>query len=461
MRVFVAGATGVAGRRAVAGLVAAGHEVTGIARDAQKAELVRTLGATPVAVSLFDADALRAAVAGHDAVVNLATKIPPVRNAARAGAWDENTRIRTEGSTNLADAAIAAGAHVYVQESLAFLYGDHGGEWIDAGSTPILDSPYTAPVRTAEANAARVTAAGGRGVVLRFGFFYAADSEQTRTSVHMARRGTSTEFGAADAYAPAIDADDVATAIVAALDAPAGVYDIVDDEPMTSRERDEALAHAVGRRRLWRAPAWMVPTGAAELGLSRRVSNRRFRDATGWAPRSSNRAIGMRKVVAEMGVEPALSIRTRVSLWLLAFTALGLGLYAEFTPRAFYDNFPFGRGWVALDGRYNQHLIRDFGALNLALCVFTAGALFIGLRSVAKLAALAWIVYSVPHFVYHLRHLTMAMAGADKVGMMVSLAVPILLAIVILWPESRRSDAAGVAELSSPREARTLHISRS
>jgi nucleoside-diphosphate-sugar epimerase len=461
MRVFIAGATGVAGRRTTARLVAAGHTVTGIARSAEKADILHALGATPVAVSLFDADALRAAVAGHDAVVNLATKIPPIRSAARARAWDENTRIRTEGSTNLADAAIAAGAQVYVQESLAFLYGDHGAEWIDAESTPMLDTPFSAPVRALEANTARVTAAGGRGVVLRFGFFYAADSEQTRTAVNMARRGFSTEFGSADAYAPAIDADDVASAVVAALDAPAGVYDIVDNEPMTGRERAAGMAEAVGRRRLMRAPGWMLPKRAAELGLSRRVSNQRFRTATGWEPRSPNRGAGMRKVVAEMGIEPALALRARVGLWLLTLSALSLGLYAQFFPRAFYDDFPFGRGWVAMDGRYNEHLIRDFGALNLALFVFTAGALFIGLRSVAKLTAVAWIVYSVPHFVYHLRHLTMAMSGSDKVGMLVSLALPIILGIVILWPETRRSDATVAGGLSSPSEARTLHVSRS
>jgi nucleoside-diphosphate-sugar epimerase len=461
MRVFVAGATGVAGRRATARLVAAGHTVTGIARSPEKAERLRTLGATPVAVSLFDADALRTAVAGHDAVVNLATKIPPIRNAARVSAWAENERIRTEGSKNLADAAIAAGAQVYVQESLAFLYGDHGAQWIDAESTPMLDSPFTTAVRAAESNTARVTAAGGRGVVLRFGFFYAADSEQTRTAVNMARRGFSTEFGHADAYQPAIDADDVASSVVAALDAPAGIYDIVDDEPMTGQEREAGMARAVGRRRLMGAPGWMLPKRATELGLSRRVSNQRFRTATGWEPRSPNRDVGMRKVVAEMGVEPALALRARISLWLLTFSALSLGVYAEFFPRAFYDDFPLGRGWVAMDGRYNEHLIRDFGALNLALFVFTAGALFIGLRSVAKLTAVAWIVYSVPHFVYHLRHLTMAMSGADKVGTLVSLAFPIIFGIVILWPEARRSDAAVAGGLSSPSEARTLHVSRS
>ena len=144
MQVFVAGATGVLGRRVVARLVAAGHEVTGVARSPEKDALLETLGARPVRVDLFDADAVRAAVVGHDAVVNIATKIPPVAQMARLRAWDENERIRREASANLVDGAIAAGATVFVQESLAFLYGEHGADWLDATSTPWTPSMFSA-----------------------------------------------------------------------------------------------------------------------------------------------------------------------------------------------------------------------------------------------------------------------------------------------------------------------------
>jgi nucleoside-diphosphate-sugar epimerase len=462
MRVFVTGATGVAGRRAVVRLVAAGHEVTGVARSEEKAAQLRAVGAAPVRVSLFDTDALREAMAGHDAVVNLATKIPPVRDASRASAWEENNRIRLEGSGALVDAAIAAGVGVFVQESLAFLYDDHGAEWIDAASAPLASSPFTAPVRAAEENVARFTATGGRGVVLRFGFFYAPDSEQTRSAVRLAQRGLSFDFGAPDAYTPSIDADDVASAVVAALDVPAGVYDIVDDEPLTRAERDDALARAIGRRRLWRAPAWAMPKRANALGLSRRVSNRRFRDASGWGPSSPSRRAGMQKVVRDGFFERALSGRDRLMLWFLAFGAVGVGMQAAFFPRSFYDDFPFGRGWVAMDGRYNEHLIRDVGALNLALLVLTLGTLFIGSRALSRLTAVSWLVYSIPHFVYHLRHLTMVMPGADKIGIVVSLATTVVAPLVILLPErlTRRSDAGDAGGLSSPGEARALHVSR-
>jgi nucleoside-diphosphate-sugar epimerase len=460
MRVFVAGATGVAGRRAVARLVAARHEVTGIARTPEKEALLESLGARAVAVSLFEPGALRAAVAGHDAVVNLATKIPPLSEAMRWSAWAENEQIRRDASRNLVDAAIAAGAQVFVQESLAFLYGEHGAEWIDASTTKYVSSAFTEAMETAEANVARFTEQGGRGVVLRFGRFYAPDSDQIDAIVRNARRGLLVDLGAADAYAPWIDADDVASAVVAALAAPAGVYDIVDDEPLQRSEQADVLARAVGRRRLWRAPAWVAPKRASHLAASQRVSNQRFKEATGWQPSSPSIRVGFRKLVVRMGIEPALPGLVRLMLWLLAFSALTVGVQAAFFPRSFYDDFPLGRGWIAMDGRYNQHLIRDVGELNLALCVLTLGALFIGLRAIARLTALVWLVYAVPHLVYHLRHLTMPMSGGEKVGLVASLAFLVVAPLVILFGWPRKSDDVRAREIPSPGEARTLHVSR-
>ena len=93
--VFVAGATGVIGSRAVRHLVAAGHQVTGLARSPEKAALLQSWGAEAAPVDLFDPAALTAAVAGHDAVANLATHIPRTSKAATPGAWKTTDRIRT------------------------------------------------------------------------------------------------------------------------------------------------------------------------------------------------------------------------------------------------------------------------------------------------------------------------------------------------------------------------------
>jgi nucleoside-diphosphate-sugar epimerase len=439
MRVFVAGGTGVVGKRALLRLVASGHDVTALSRTPEKDALVRSLGVTPARVDLFDRDGLVAAVAGHDAVVNLATHIPPLAQMARIGSWAENERIRTEGSKNLVDAAIAAGAKVFVQESLAFVYGEHGDQWLSADTTSWGDSPFVGAVRAAEDNVARFTAGGGRGVVLRYGRFYADDSDQTQAQVKAARNGLLVDVGSPASYFPIIDADDAASAAVAALDAPAGVYDVVDDEPLTRGEQSAALAAAVGRRRLMRPPRWMTPKMGSYLAASQRVSNERFRKVTAWKPGSPSAREGFRKLVAELHIAPSLPTRIRLALWVLVFSAFGVGFQAAFFPRSFYDDFPFGRGWVAMDGPYNQHLIRDVGVLNLALLVVTVGALVINTRAVARLTALAWLVYSVPHFVYHARHLTMDMPGAEKVVMLGSLAVPVLLALFVLFDRDRHS----------------------
>ncbi len=173
------------------------------------------------------------------------------------------------------------------------------------------------------------------------------------------------------------------------------------------------------------------------LAASQRVSNARFRSVTGWRRQSPSVREGYRRLVDALGVEPVLGGWTRLVLWLLALTSLQLGLQATFAPASFYADFPGGRGWVALDGAYNEHLVRDFGALNLALCVVTLGALFLSTRAVARLAALAWLVWSVPHLVYHVRHLAPYDAG-DAAGTVVSLALAVLGAVAVLVLTARR-----------------------
>jgi hypothetical protein len=183
----------------------------------------------------------------------------------------------------------------------------------------------------------------------------------------------------------------------------------------------------------------MKPKIAGYLTASQRVSNRRFHEATGWRPASPSVREGFAKLAPALGVPRPLPGRVRLMLWVLAFSAFGVGAQAAFFPRSFYDDFPLGRGWVAMDGRYNEHLVRDVGALNLALLVLTLGALVIGTMAVARLAALSWLAYSVPHLVYHLRHLSMPMAGTEKVALVVSLAVTVVAPLVVLWPGRRAS----------------------
>jgi nucleoside-diphosphate-sugar epimerase len=299
MKVFVAGATGVVGRRVVPLLARSGHQVTAMARTAAKADLLRAAGASPVTVELFSAEQLAVAAAGHDVVVNLATHIPDLSKAARSSAWDENDRIRRLGSRNLVDAALAVGASRYIQESVSFFYTDGGDAWLDEDAA--LDVPeYAAAIHVAEAQAARFGASGGVGIVLRFGWFYGAGASHTVSQIKLARRGLSPFPGAQDGYQTFVQLDDAASAVVAALEVSTGIYNVTEDEPATRRELAAVLGAALGRKPGHTVPGLSRLGGAKSVALSRsaRVSNRRFRAASSWAPGYPTPSVGWPDVVA-------------------------------------------------------------------------------------------------------------------------------------------------------------------
>jgi Ca2+/Na+ antiporter len=122
----------------------------------------------------------------------------------------------------------------------------------------------------------------------------------------------------------------------------------------------------------------------------------------------------------------------RVVLAIFAFVSLQLGIWATFAPRSFYEDYPgFGREWVRVDGPYNEHFVRDFGALNLALAVVTIAALVTMLRPLVIAVAIAWLAWGVPHLVYHLRHLDV-FSTTDKVLNVTALVALPVLAVVVL-----------------------------
>jgi hypothetical protein len=134
-------------------------------------------------------------------------------------------------------------------------------------------------------------------------------------------------------------------------------------------------------------------------------------------------------------------VRDRVLRTVLAVLALAniqVGVWAAFAPRSFYDDFPGGgRSWVAPDGPFNEHLVRDFGAMNLALGLLTIAAVVWLTRALVATAGLAWIAYGVPHLVYHLRHLDVYETG-DQVANVVALTLAPVLAGAALALELRR-----------------------
>ena len=267
-------------------LVAADHNVTGVARSDAKALSLRLQGAKPITLDLFDKPAVAAAVTGHDVVINMATHIPTGAKAMLPGAFNENNRIRREASANLGEAASAAGASRFIQESFAPVYPDRGDEWIDE-TVPIEPARYVESVRAAESAAHEFTKRGGTGVVLRFSFFYDPGSAFTLDIIRLVRAGIAPVFGSAEGFMSSIWTDDAATAVVSALDVKAGTYNVTDDQPVRRREAFDALAAALGVKRPKPLPQLVTTLSGSvgdTLGRSLRLSNARFKSASGWKP---------------------------------------------------------------------------------------------------------------------------------------------------------------------------------
>jgi nucleoside-diphosphate-sugar epimerase len=285
--IVITGSTGVIGRRALREVLAAGHSVAGVTRSAGGRERLEGLGARAVEADVFDEASLLRAFDGADVVINVLTHVPSADRMADPSAWAENDRLRTDASAAIARAAQAARVQRLVQESIAFVYADGGDAWLDEDA-PVAGGGITTTALTAEHNACELF--DGETVVLRFGLFMGSDSGSTLATLEAARGGASIAVGPPGAYRPTLWLDDAAAAIAAALGAPAGTYNVVDAEPPTNAEIDAALAVAVGVEALrprtsqdWRRVR--RPDHRGPPARSQRVSSRRLREVSGWAPR--------------------------------------------------------------------------------------------------------------------------------------------------------------------------------
>jgi nucleoside-diphosphate-sugar epimerase len=297
MKVFLTGGTGVVGRSLVPVLVAAGHDVRAVCRREEAAVALRSVGAEPVRVDLFDAEAVAGAVVGSEAVLHLATNVPVLSKAARPKGWDMHNRLRTDATRNLVAAARAAGVQRFVKESITFVYADAGDVWIEEDSPLISDLGLLAPTIEGEQLALDFAADGGSAAVLRFGLFYGGIGNRgTDDALKLAKLRRSSIAGSPEAYMSSIHCDDVASAVLAALGAETGIYNVTDDTPVRRGEYLKAFADAFGMKPPKPTPTRLMKIAggpaAAALIASQRVSNRKFRAATGWAPRYPEVAIG-------------------------------------------------------------------------------------------------------------------------------------------------------------------------
>jgi hypothetical protein len=126
---------------------------------------------------------------------------------------------------------------------------------------------------------------------------------------------------------------------------------------------------------------------------------------------------------------------TRIVFAYLSVQSCVLGVWALAAPRSFYDDFPgSGRAWISVDGPFNEHLIRDVGALNLALLIVMVATAVRPRRELVAIAATAALLWGTPHLVYHAFN-TRGLAGSDLVANLGGLGLFVALPLtVLLWP---------------------------
>ena len=309
MRIFVTGSTGVVGVRLIPLLMRAGHRVSAVTRSASARARLEREGAVAIALDLFDRDAVRRAVDGHDTVINLATHMPSsTTKMFWRGNWRENDRLRREASAILVEAALATGAPRFIQESFAPVYPDRGDVWIDE-ATPIAPVVYNRTIADAEAHAGSFSSDGRAGIVMRFGGFYGPDAGQVVEMIGWVKRGWAPMPGSPTAYFSSCSHDDAAAAVAEAVALPAGIYNVADDEPVTHEEYFASLAKALRVPMPKLPPSWLsaISGSLGEL-LSRsvRVSNRKLRSMSRWEPKYPSVRDGWPAVIAQMAAAGAL-----------------------------------------------------------------------------------------------------------------------------------------------------------
>jgi len=300
MRVFLAGATGVIGRRLIPMLLAEGHQVTGMTRSADKLDALAAMGAEPVLADALDPGAVRRAVADArpDAVIHELTSIPSRINPRTIGRdFAMTDRLRDEGTRHLIEAARAAGVRRIVAQSIAFAYAPGPAGTLHSETDPLfLDSPepFRRSVRALQVLERTVLEAGG--LALRYGYFYgpgSAVSSSGSLCQDLTRRRLPL-VGRAEGVWSFIHVDDAARATVAALGGgEPGAYNVVDDDPAPVSEWLPALARSLGAPPPRRVPAIIARLVAGSYGVATMTRaqgalNELAKKELGWTPRHAS-----------------------------------------------------------------------------------------------------------------------------------------------------------------------------
>jgi nucleoside-diphosphate-sugar epimerase len=295
MHIFIAGATGAAGRALIPHLIEHGYTVTGTTRSAAKAGEIERLGATPAIMDGLDRESVRNAVteAQPDVIVHQMTALTGMDMRKIDRSFHITNRLRTEGTEHLI-AAAPPNAKLIVQSFAGWPYARTGGA-VKTEQDPLDPEP---PKGIRETHAAirrleRLTTEAG-GIVLRYGGFYGPGSGMAPGGEQavMVRKRQFPLVGDAEGMWSFLHTDDIATATLAAIEhGRAGeVYNVVDDEPAPVKEWLPYLAKQLDAKPPRRVPAWLArlltsPAAVMMMTDSRGASNAKAKRELRWTPR--------------------------------------------------------------------------------------------------------------------------------------------------------------------------------
>jgi nucleoside-diphosphate-sugar epimerase len=313
MRVFVAGGTGVVGRRLVPQLVARGHQVTATTTSPAKLSLLQQLGADGVVMDGLDAVSVGQAVAAArpDAIVNEMTGLseahagkPNLRNPDRFFAI--TNRLRSEGTDHLLAAAEATGVGHVAAQGAAIFNGTRDGGWLKTEEDPLELGTGTLARKLAQGTKAIghledvIVKAGG--AVLRYGTLYGPGAIDDQ--VKLVRKRMFPLVGGGTGYFSWVHLDDAASATVLALEQQAtGVFNIVDDEPAPVSQWLPYLAACAGAKPPRRLPRWLARLLAGEMVVGMMTegcgfSNAKAKRELGWQLRYPSWRQGFKEELA-------------------------------------------------------------------------------------------------------------------------------------------------------------------
>ncbi len=314
MKIFIAGATGVLGRRLIQQFGTHGHSVLGLVRSARGEQIVQALGGETRRADLFNSDALAGVADGADVVIHAATAIP-VKPRLTPSDWEMNDRIGRDGTRALATCAGKIGAKSYIQQSIVWVARPPDGSPFDEDSPPNPD-PVTSYALDGETIASEVGERFNFTIsVLRCGWFYGADAAHTKLFGESLARRRLPIIGRGDAIWALLHLDDAASAFVAAAEASrTGVWHVVDDQAVTVSDFLTGFAERLGVSPPRRIPVWLARLVAGQhavnfFGSSTRTSNARLRSEVGWTPRFPSFREGLDQIIRTWKSEGFLNER--------------------------------------------------------------------------------------------------------------------------------------------------------